>query len=82
MMWGWGNTWEGWALGVFTMLLFWGGLVAIVVFAVRGWGGQRDGGRHETRPDARAILEERFAKGEICEDEFVQRRRVLEHTTH
>lgn len=82
MMWGWGNTWESWLLGFVMMLLLWGGIVALVVFAVRGRGGQGDDGRREDRPDARAILEERFARGEISEDEFEQRRRVLEHSVH
>jgi len=42
MMWGYG--WGGWFLGALMMLLFWGGLVALVVFAMRGWGGgQRPG---------------------------------------
>jgi uncharacterized membrane protein len=40
---------------------------------------QRDNDRAPAkRSDARSILEERFAKGEISEDEFEQRRRVLE----
>lgn len=80
MMWGWGDTWESWLLGFVMMLTFWGGLVVLVVFAARG--GQRDGRRFEGRPDARAILEDRFAMGEISEDEFEQRRRVLEHAAH
>jgi putative membrane protein len=82
MMWGWGDAWGGWLVGALMMLLFWGGIVALVVFAFRGWGGERRDGRHEERPDAREILEERFAKGEISEDEFEQRRRVLEHAAH
>jgi putative membrane protein len=60
------------------MLLFWGGIVALVVFVVRSMN-QRDNDRAPAkRSDARSILEERFAKGEISEDEFEQRRRVLE----
>lgn len=60
------------------MLLFWGGIVALVVFVVRSTN-QRDNDRAPAkRSDARSILEERFARGEISEDEFEQRRRVLE----
>ena len=60
------------------MLLFWGGIVALVVFVVRSTN-QRDNDRAPAkRSDARSILEERFAKGEISEDEFKKRRRVLE----
>lgn len=78
----WGSGWGGWVAGFLMMALFWGGLVALVVIALRGWDASRrpDGGNPD-RPDARAILEERFAKGEISEDEFEQRRRVLEHAT-
>jgi putative membrane protein len=76
----WGTGWGGWIWGFVMMALFWGGLVALVVLAIRGWDGSRDRARSEPRnPDARDILEERFARGEISEDEFEQRRRVLEH---
>jgi uncharacterized membrane protein len=34
--------------------------------------------RRERRPEAREILAERFARGEISEEEFEQRRRVLQ----
>jgi putative membrane protein len=66
--------------GGLMMLVFWGGLVALVVFLVRGFGA-RPSLREEDhgRPDAQEILAERFARGEISEEEFDQRRRVLEH---
>lgn len=75
----WGTGWDDWIVGVLTMVLFWGGLVALVVFALRNWGGDGSGRGEARHPDARAILEERFARGEISEDEFVQRREVLHH---
>jgi putative membrane protein len=73
------NGW-GWMAGGLMMLIFWGGLVAVVVFLVRGFGA-RSSQEEEKRsgPDALEILAERFARGEISEDEFDQRRRVLEH---
>jgi putative membrane protein len=51
-------------------------LVALVVFLARSFASPQE---HEkrSRPDAREILAERFARGEISEDEFEQRRRVL-----
>ncbi|HDH25369.1 MAG TPA: SHOCT domain-containing protein [Actinobacteria bacterium] len=69
MMWGWG----GW-LGPLWMLLFWGGIVVLIVWAVRS--GSVGGG---TRPKSRAleILEERYARGEIDRDEFSTRRDEL-----
>ncbi|HEX6581784.1 MAG TPA: SHOCT domain-containing protein [Actinomycetota bacterium] len=79
----WGNGWGDWVAGVLMMVLFWGGLVALVFLVLRSWdtNRRRDGGNPD-RPHARTILEERFARGEISEEEFEQRRRVLEHATH
>lgn len=78
----WGTGWGNWIVGVLMMALFWGAIVFLVVFAVRGRGAnQRPDARMPDGPDARDILEERFARGEISEDEFEERRRVLEHAT-
>jgi len=67
-----------WFWGMLVMLVFWGGLIAVVVFAVRSFaGGSRRGSGEGPSPDARTILENRFARGEISEDEFEQRKRVL-----
>ena len=78
----WTDGWGGRIGGTVMMLVFWGGLIALVVFLARGfgtWSSQRRG-PDRREPDAREILAERFARGEISEDEFEQRRRVLEHT--
>ena len=74
-----GDGW-GWIAGGLMMLVFWGGLVALVVFLVRssGSGSSRQENKRSA-PNAREILEERFARGEISEDEFETRRRVLGH---
>jgi putative membrane protein len=74
----WGNGW-GWVFGALMMLVFWGGLIALVVFLVRGSGrGSRGGTEGPRGSDARVILEERFARGEISKEEFDERKRVLE----
>ncbi|MGH2554229.1 MAG: SHOCT domain-containing protein [Actinomycetota bacterium] len=52
-------------------LLIWGALIGIAVWAVLRFTGR-------SRGDARTILEERFARGEIDSDEFERRRRLLE----
>jgi putative membrane protein len=78
MMWddgGWGV--GGWIATSVMMLVFWGGLIALVVLIVRASLGDqaRDG---TTRgQDADEVLAERFARGEIDEDEFARRREVL-----
>ena len=76
-----GNDWGGWIAGALMMVVFWGGLVALVVFLVRGSGARpSQGGERRSGPDAREILAERFARGEISEEEFEQRRRVLQRS--
>ncbi|HEX6329714.1 MAG TPA: SHOCT domain-containing protein [Actinomycetota bacterium] len=65
-----------WVWGTLMMVLFWGGLVAAIAFAVRAWGGRSERGSGPI--DARAILENRFARGEISPEEFEERRKVLE----
>ena len=74
-----GSGWGGWLGGALMMLIFWGGLGVLIVFLARAFGARpsQGEGKHD-RPDAREILSERFARGEISEDEFEQRRRALE----
>jgi len=77
MMNGW-NGWD-WVWMTFMMVAFWGGLAAVIVFAVKALGGSQR--RSETSAsDAMTVLETRFAKGEISEDEFEERRRVLQRS--
>ncbi len=74
MMWfGWGpGSWVAWLLMTLMMLVFWGGLIALVVWAIR-----RSGRPSEPRNDAESILEERFARGEIDAEELESRRKAL-----
>lgn len=78
----WGYGWD-WGFGHMMfgglmMLLFWGGLIVLIIFAVRWLGGSSN---PELLPPARRtpreILEERFARGEIDKEEFEERRRLL-----
>jgi putative membrane protein len=62
-----------WAMWIPSVLII-GGLVALGVWAVRRFS-EPPGG---PRSDARGILEERFARGEIDEDEFRSRLAALE----
>ncbi len=78
------GSWSGgdWLAMGSMMLLFWAVVIALVVWAVRsvrdGRPGQDTDREHTTRPGD--ILAERYARGEIEEDEFAQRRELL-HTT-
>jgi len=57
------------------MLVFWGLAIAVIVFVVR-WLAAND---HAApgRDSSLRILRERFAKGEIDEEEFERRKRAL-----
>jgi putative membrane protein len=80
MMMYWGNGMGGWGYVLMTvsMLLFWGLLIAGVVLLVRYLGGDRRQPPSTTAgPDPRSLLAERFARGEINEDDYRQRLKVL-----
>jgi len=74
---GWGGGW-GMMLGPVAWLVFMAVAVALVVLLVR-WlaGGER--GERPSRPARKPldILEERFARGEIDEEEFRRRKEAL-----
>jgi putative membrane protein len=59
------------------MIAFIAVAVAIVVLLVRWLGGGHTTGPGSARKTAIDILEERYARGEIDKDEFLERRRVL-----
>jgi putative membrane protein len=54
------------------MVLFWGGLLAAGVYFIRRRPAHVDAG-----PPAEDVLAERYARGEIDDDEYRQRRAVL-----
>lgn len=81
----WGDGW--WAVGGVVMVI----CMILMGWMMMGHGGSHHGGRdhgehggHDdsqqggSRPNAPEILAERFARGEISQDEFEERRRVLE----
>jgi putative membrane protein len=78
MMYGYGSQWGilGWVVIGLLLLLFWGGIVAVVVTLVTGRtrGELPDARGHE---EAERILNERFARGEIDEQELSARRAAL-----
>ena len=73
--WGWGHMF----FGSIMMVLFWGGLIILIVFAVRSMsaGSSRGGGGPASGSRALDILEERYARGEIDHEEFEDRKRRL-----
>ncbi len=72
MYWGSSWSWWGWLLMTFSMIAFWG----LVIWAVVALFRRSDRERPEVADPAR-ILAERFARGEIDEDEYTRRRQLL-----
>ncbi|MEV4133801.1 SHOCT domain-containing protein [Dactylosporangium sp. NPDC049742] len=76
----WGNGMGGWGIVLMTVsnLLFWGLVIAGIVLLVRGVG---RGGQVDTSSGQRStpqqVLADRFARGEIDEDEYTRRLQVL-----
>jgi putative membrane protein len=75
---------SGWGLGAWLlmslmMIVFWGGLIALAVWLVRSLRTDNNPTQAAPSPFARAdeVLAERFARGEIDEDEFTRRRALL-----
>ena len=77
----WGNGMSGWGMALMTVsnLLFWGVLIAGVVVLVRylSRAGQPDT-LTGYRPTPEQVLANRFARGEIDEDEYIRRLHVLD----
>ena len=76
-MWGWAHG-SGWWM-VFAGLLFWGSIIALVVWAIRRVTDDRPHDvwyRHHKRP--MEFLKERYARGEISKEEYDRIKRDLE----
>lgn len=76
MMWG-GGGW--WVIGALVMVACIYMMIRMMSHGGSGHGGHGDHADATNNRSARDILAERFARGEISEEEFEQRRRVLEH---
>lgn len=72
MMWGWWDGGWGWLWMSLSMVAFWALVVALIVWGVRALRAPAPPER-----DAVAILEERFARGEIDREELEERRAAL-----
>lgn len=70
-MWGGGN----WIFGGLMMVVFWGLIIGLIVLAVRNFSGRSDSGAGQTSMN---ILKERYARGEVDEEEFERRKAKLE----
>jgi len=84
MMWahgyGMGLGWMGMLFGGLMMLLFWGGLIALIFFAARALARSGSDQSHTPPPagsKAVDILKERYARGEITKEQFEEMKRDL-----
>ncbi|HEX8347243.1 MAG TPA: hypothetical protein VF657_21265 [Actinoplanes sp.] len=80
----WGNGMGGWGMVLMTVigLLFWALVIVGIVALVRYLDSDgRRGGPEMHRPTPQQTLAERFARGNIDEDEYIQRLQVLDTTT-
>ena len=73
--WGWGHM----LFGSMMMVLFWGGIILVIVLAVRWLGGESSQKpmRVASGEMALQILQDRFALGDIDREEFEGRKQLL-----
>lgn len=86
MMYWYGNGMGGWGYALMTvsMVLFWGlvilGVVALIRYLTRA--PQHRGNARASRPTPEQLLAERFARGEIDEQEYQSRLATLHGSPH
>jgi putative membrane protein len=78
----WGEWWM-WIIGGLMMLLFWGAIFALAFFAIRALlrSGREDSHRQTSfyqGENSLEILKQRYARGEITRDEYLEMRKELE----
>ena len=69
--------WGGWLAMALVMSAFWAGVIALVIWLVRGGAFQQARRGDPKRPSALDILDERFVRGEIDREEYESRRAAL-----
>ena len=70
-MWGWGGGWW-WLFMPIGMIIFWGGVIALIIWAIHQFSEGRGGGG-----SAIDIARDRYARGDISREQFDQIRRDL-----
>ena len=74
-MWYWGNSMGWWMiLNIIGMVVFWGGVIVLVIWAVKKLSQRGGGGESRGALD---ILKERYARGEINKEQFEQMKKDL-----
>jgi len=63
--------------GGLMMVLFWGGIIALIVSSMRGRNRNEGEAVFQQRPTPLEFLQERYARGEIDKREYEERRKDL-----
>jgi len=81
---GWAYSGGSYMLMILAMVIFWGLVIAAVVYVLRQPSRQdrTSGGIEPAHGGAQQVLAERFARGEIDETEFTSRRATLHAQPH
>ena len=77
VMWNYGMSWGGWLLMSLAMVAFWAIVVVGVLALFRGFGSTGAGSDRRWGGDAQRVLDERFARGEIDQQEYLAREEVM-----
>jgi putative membrane protein len=72
-----GIGWGGWLVSVLLLLILVALVVGVVLALVRSSGGRPGEGDASSSSPAQQLLDERYARGEIDEIEYLHRRAVL-----
>ena len=75
-----GMGWAGWLMMGFTFVALWGVVIAAIIWGIRNGRSDRTSNRATPAGRADELLAERFARGEIDEQEFARRRDILHDT--
>ncbi|MHC4106294.1 MAG: SHOCT domain-containing protein [Planctomycetota bacterium] len=70
-MWGWGGMWFGW--------IFWLVIIGLIIWGVKTIARSQSGSRPQEE-SAMSILKKRYARGEINDEEFEEKKRRLQGT--
>jgi putative membrane protein len=79
----WGFNWGMMLVGGLLMLLFWIGVIALVFFAIRALtrpsrGPEEGGNLPSPSQTALEILQQRYARGELTREEYLEIKRDIE----
>ena len=75
MWWPYGFGWGWWILGGIIMIIFWGGLIALVVWGIKKLT-ERSTPAHKQGP--LDVAKDRYARGEITREQFEQIKKDLQ----